>query len=107
MKGMTWINLLVGIWLIIAAWALPGGAAGGRMASDVILGILLIAFSWWTLGAVTAPAAAIWLQVICGIWLVIAPFALGFHASNSVICGIVAIVVALIATGDVRTRTAA
>jgi hypothetical protein len=103
MKGSVWINVLIGIWLLIAPFALP--AAGVRSAwagNDVVLGILLIAFSWWILAAMAPPTGAAWFEICCGIWLIIAPFALRYATIrpavwNDVICGIIAIVVAAVA----------
>jgi SPW repeat-containing protein len=105
MKGITWINVLVGIWLIVAAIA--RGAMGVAMANDVVLGVLLIAFSWWILGAVAAPVGTAWFEMLCGVWLIVAPFALGYNhlrsaMANDVVMGIVTIVVAAIAA---RTMT--
>jgi hypothetical protein len=110
MRRAIWINLIVGIWLIIAPFALSAaGVASAWAANDGILGILLIVFSWWMLGAVTPPAGAAWFEVLCGIWLIIAPFALGYRGtatavSNDVICGIIAIIVAA-AAAQATTRT--
>ncbi len=100
MKGITWINLLLGVWLIVAAIA--RGATGAAMANDVILGILLIAFSWWMLGAIAAPIGTAWFEMLCGIWLIVAPFVLGYGQvkaamATDVVIGIVTIIVAAIA----------
>lgn len=105
MKRVTWINLLLGIWLIIAPFAIGYAAlSGAAVGEDIVLGILLIAFSWWILAAMAPPMGAAWFEVLCGIWLIIAPFVLRYTAmaraatGNDVVCGIIAIVVALIAS---------
>jgi hypothetical protein len=103
-KGSVWINLLVGIWLIIAPFALAiGGVNSVWATNDVILGILLIAFSWWMLAAIAPPTGAAWFEILCGIWLIVAPFVLRYsdvlHARwNDVVCGIIAIIVAAVAS---------
>ncbi len=114
MKSVSWINLLVGIWLIIAPFALAaGGPSHVWSANDVILGVLLIAFSWWTLAAIAPPLGAAWFQILCGIWLIVAPFVLQYSrvraaVANDVICGIIAIVVSAVASRAIaRTPTAA
>jgi len=110
MKGITWINLLLGIWLIVAAIA--RGAMGVVMTNDVILGILLIAFSWWMLGALVPPVGAAWFEILCGIWLIVAPFVLRYAdlrgaTSNDVVAGIVTVIVAAVASYAItRTPTA-
>ncbi len=109
MKNITWINVLLGIWLIIAPFAITrvGTGAGAWTVNDVVLGILLIAFSWWIVGAIAPPSGAAWFEVLCGIWLIVAPFVLRYsgaprHVSNDVISGIIAIVVAAIAVAGMH-----
>ena len=110
MKNITWINILLGIWLLIAPFALSSvGGTGAWTANDVILGILLIAVSWWIV-ATAAPTGAIWFEVLCGIWLIVAPFVLryngtGVKMTSDVISGIIAIVVAFIAMSGVQRPT--
>jgi hypothetical protein len=112
MKRIVWINLILGIWLIIAPFAL-GVAAISRtpVTNDVILGILLIAFSWWMLAAIAAPLGAAWFEVLCGLWLIASPFVLQYSRiavamANDVIVGIITVVVALVASRTI-TRTPA
>ena len=107
MKGITWINLLLGVWLLAAAIA--RGMAGAAMTNDFILGILLIAFSWWILGAMTPPVGTAWFEMLCGLWLIIAPFALGYSAMrsstvNDVVVGIVTIIVGAVAAAAIAHR---
>jgi hypothetical protein len=101
MKQITWINLILGIWLIIAPFAIGYSSSGAATWNDIVLGILLVAFAWWTLAAIAAPIGVAWFQVFCGIWLVVAPFVLAPVAGssgtiNDIVCGIVAIVIGVI-----------
>ena len=109
MKSSSWVDVIVGIWLIIAAFALPHVAAA--TASDFVIGILLIAFSFWMLSSVQTQVPAV-LNILCGIWLIIAPFVLAYRAAgptwNDVVCGIIALIAAAAAMRTVpRTRTVA
>ena len=110
MRRVSLINLLVGIWLLIAPFTLNGFAHATVAANDVVLGFLLIATSWWAL-AVTAPATSVaWFQALCGLWLIAAPFALHYtdlHAStgNDLLMGLITIVVAFV-TARALTRLA-
>jgi len=104
MKGITWINLLLGVWLIVAAVA--HGMAGATMTNDFVLGVLLIAFSWWMLAAVAPPVGVAWFEMLCGLWLIVAPFALAYSAMrsstvNDVVVGVVTIIVAAIAASAI------
>ncbi len=103
MKNISWINVLLGVWLVIAPFALNTVVPDGAWtANDIILGVLLIAASW-AIVAMAAPSSGIaWFEVLCGIWLLVAPFILHYSAGrvklgNDVISGIIAIVIAAIA----------
>ncbi len=111
MKWATWITFILGLWLIVAPFALAYGAtAPGSRAEDVIMGILIAAFSLWASLAPAPPAGVSWLIFIFGIWVLIAPFVLGFsHASsaavgNNVIIGIVTLILGLISAVGTRRR---
>ncbi len=111
MKGIMWINLLLGVWLVVAALAM--GVHTGLAANNVVLGILFIACSWWMLAAMAPPVGIAWFEILCGLWLIAAPFALGFSAMhgevvNNVISGIIGIIVAAFGAAAIaRTPTAA
>ena len=99
MKNVAWITLVLGIWLIAAPFAL-GTFAASRLAliNDVALGVLIVASSSWTLAAWATPAIAPWLQMVCGAWLIVAPFVLQYPAlplamANDIAVGIVVLVV--------------
>lgn len=103
MKNISWINILLGVWLVVAPFALSTVIPNERWtANDVILGVLLIAASW-TIVAMAAPGTGVaWFEVLCGIWLIVAPFILRYSTAhvklgNDVISGIIAIVIAAIA----------
>ena len=103
MKNISWINILLGVWLVIAPFALSTVIPNETWtANDIILGILLIAASW-TIVSMAAPSTGIaWFEVLCGIWLIVAPFILRYSTAhvklgNDVISGIIAIVIAAIA----------
>jgi hypothetical protein len=103
MKRLTWINLIVGIWLIMAPFAMGGVATltSVPVGNDVVLGILLVATSAWILVAETTAAGVAWFQALCGIWLSIAPFVLSYRGMPNVtrsdlIAGIIAIVVGVV-----------
>ncbi len=55
--GLTWVNLLLGIWLVISPFFLPqyGGAAFPSVAAatpnDVILGIIVGLLAIWSLAS--------------------------------------------------------
>jgi hypothetical protein len=104
MKRITYMNLILGIWLIVTP-VVFGAFASNRIAagSDIALGALLIASSWWIVAATTAQLAVSSFQLLCGIWLIVAPFVLGYRgyaaeAQNDLIVGILVAIVSVAET---------
>jgi SPW repeat len=113
MKRITWINLILGLWLIIAPFALKyAGLAHPAAVEDVVMGIIVAAFSWWMLASALPMMGQAWFEMLCGIWVAIAPFVIGYSGlavarTNDVWVGIVVLVVAIVAAigiGQTSTR---
>jgi hypothetical protein len=101
MKRISWINLILGIWLIISPLLIGYSTSHVPAGNNVVLGVLLIASSWWILVSDTIEVG--WFQILCGFWLIIAPYVLRYHAltsatANDVIVGIMALIVGVIET---------
>jgi hypothetical protein len=45
--GLSWVNFLLGIWLIISPWVVGFTAASTAMGNDIVLGILVGIFGLW------------------------------------------------------------
>lgn len=99
-RFIDWINLLLGIWLIISPWALGTAANGVATTILVVMGFTLAAFSAWALVRLEDRAAE-WWSFFLGIFLVALPWLFNYRttrvdALNSWIVGIVVAVLALI-----------
>jgi SPW repeat len=102
--GVSWINVLLGIWVIISPFILGFSTLPAAMWNSVAtggaIGILALIRS-------SAPRQSgwSWTNVILGIWLIISPFALGFASGvalwNDVILGII---IAIVAWGNAAAR---
>ena len=97
MKGVSWLNVVSGIWLIIAPWFLIYGV-GSAVLEDVVLGAAITAVAVWSLSdAAPAPVPG-WMNLVLGTWVLIAPWVLAYAAiarratTNDVIIGIAVIV---------------
>lgn len=106
MRRIPWINLLAGVWLMIAAYQMGTPAS----ANNVVIGILLVAACWWLLAAPQPPAGVAWFQVFCGAWLMISPFVLKYTTvtvatANALITGLIVIVIGLLETSYGVRRT--
>lgn len=90
------INLLAGIWLIIAPFLLGYSDDANPLWNDVVVGILIVAMAGARVaGAFRAPSLS-WINAALGFWLVIAPFVLGYSDEatplwNDIIVGIIVV----------------
>ena len=69
MKVLSWINFLLGLWLIVAAFALPV-RTGPVMAEESVAGIVVVVLAYAS--AVGRPRRGIsWSVAIAGLWILI------------------------------------
>jgi hypothetical protein len=89
-KWQDWTSFALGLWLAVSPWAAGYTGHEGATANAVFVGLAL------ALGAHFEAACdlvqAEWLNVAAGVWLLAAPFALGFSdayvaAANSLAVG--------------------
>jgi len=95
MKWADWTSFVLGFWLIVAPFALAYAGVTTAVYKDVVLGILIAALALWrAVGAETPGMASVsWLVAAGGLWVLIAPFVLGYMAAtvavyNDVIVGL-------------------
>jgi hypothetical protein len=81
--GISWINILLGIWVIISPFALGFGYVPRAMWNNVILGIV-IAIVAIIRTSTSRQSAWSWVNVLLGIWVIISPLALGFVLGNAI-----------------------
>ncbi|MCC6472659.1 MAG: SPW repeat protein [Burkholderiales bacterium] len=90
MKWQDWANFLLGLWLFASPWVLGYADLGQVTVNALIFGFLLVVFSLLPL---KLPAVwEEWIDLLCGLWLIAAPFVLGFTgqfsaAVNSLLVG--------------------
>lgn len=93
------INLILAIWLFISPWALSYSMPS-VLWNNIIVGIAVFVLSWVRLSNRSTTGAASWINVLLGIWLIIAPFAMHYENDgqrwNSVIIGIIVGILALV-----------
>src|SRR5436305_8993631 len=97
--GISIINLLIGIWLIISPFVVMAFSQLMNMrANNVIIGILVGLVALFRTSN-SARAQWSWANVVLGVWLIISPFALGVSSNVTVLWHnvIAGIVVALLA----------
>lgn len=100
-KTLSWLVALAGLWEVIAAFTLGYSASSAALWNAIIVGTALIVLGAWA-AVSTQPAtdkALDWINALLGLWLLIAPFLLGYRDfgaafSNDVLVGIAVMVLA-------------
>jgi len=90
MKAFSWINFVLGLWLIVAGFALSA-TARPVMTEEIVLGVIIACLAF---GAIMRPAPLLsWLVAIAGLWTIVAPMVMnyGIRASrgNDIIVGVI------------------
>jgi hypothetical protein len=110
MKAFSWINFVLGLWLIVAAFALSS-TARPVMTEEIILGVIIACLA--AASAVRPSPILSWLVAIAGLWTLVAPMVMNYGTlrasrGNDLIVGIVVLalgVVSAVYREDlVRTR---
>jgi hypothetical protein len=97
-KWQDWASFSLGLWLALSPWTFGYWDNEAATANAAFAGIILALASHFGLSA--DIAAEEWLNLALGLWLVAAPFALGFWsaalpAANSIAVGVAAALLAL------------
>jgi hypothetical protein len=82
-RWQDWLMLIFGAWVFFSPFWMPAYVSRGDAAAwnSYIFGALAFAFAWGALA--TRQLWEDWINLLIGIWLIIAPFALGFHSRES------------------------
>lgn len=91
-----WLSWGLGLWLCISPWALHFDLAPGPTRTAVITGVLLILVEAVTLSVFRSWEE--WLNVVLGLWLIVAPWIVGASGAatvNFVVVGVVVLALAL------------
>ncbi|MEJ2565180.1 MAG: SPW repeat protein [Gammaproteobacteria bacterium] len=98
-----WINFAFGIWLFLSPWFLNYTLSGEAWNAH-ITGIAFVVFALWALSA-PRPWEE-WINTVISVWLIISPWIIGFSSPavpwNSVIVGVIVLVISLEATRPSR-----
>jgi len=91
------LNILAGIWLIIAPFVLGYSNVVQAQWNDIVLGAVIAALA--ALGALIKSTViwTSWIIVALGFWLIVAPFILSYPLAisrwNDIVLGLVVIVI--------------
>jgi len=109
LKHVVQINIILGVWLVVAPFVMGYSGSTVEVATDVLLGLWFIGCSWWMLAAESGQMAAGILQLLAGIGLTAAPFVSHYQRmsrpfDNDVAVGILSVIVSGAATWMLSSR---
>lgn len=93
MTWVSWVNLLLGLWLIISPWALGYAALSNiPTGAAVALGVAVASIAVWGVTERATPTPG-WTNLMLGVLILFAPVVLGYWsvsmaATNHVIVGL-------------------
>lgn len=83
-RWQDWVTLAVGLWLFFSPFFMTGGSLSDAAAWNAyLLGGAITVFAAYALG--DSKPWEEWINLGLGLWLIAAPFALGFYHSESAI----------------------
>ncbi len=98
-KILSWLVALAGLWMVIAAFVLEHPADNDAMWNAIIVGVVVVILGAWAAITENADTSRVlmWLSVVAGIWLIVAPFVLAYSELatalwNDIIVGIIIVV---------------
>jgi hypothetical protein len=108
-KHVIGLNAIVGAWLILAAFAFGDNGMTTATWNDVIVGLVIISCSVGLMAGVAARSAYMSCAILCGAWLMIAPFVWNYRSTmlpKDIFVGGLVIVVAAVEMWRVSRRPA-
>ena len=98
-KILGWIIGLAGLWEIVAPFVFGMTATTAFLWDAIIVGLALLVFGVWAAlsNEETTVKYLNWINAVLGLWLIIAPFILGYSSAtvamwNDIVIGLVALV---------------
>lgn len=95
------INVIVGIWLILAPWWLGYSTIERAVVNDMVIGAAVFILALARVGAPLRYESLSWVNVVFGLWLIVAPWVLAYGEAdvlsfneswanwNDVVCGVI------------------
>jgi ABC-type iron transport system FetAB permease component len=95
------LDVIAGVWLILAPFVLGYAFATGALWNDILLGIIIAVLAGYrAMSEGYKTSWPSWVGFIAGLWLIVAPFIVGYSSIsaavwNDVIFGIIVAVLSL------------
>jgi hypothetical protein len=103
MKWGAWLNVIAGVLLVIAPFALGYDTLSDvAMYEAIAVGLLIGGIALWSALSTAAPAYVDYILAVLGGWSVVAPYVLGYHTTveaarnTDIVIGIAVALIALV-----------
>jgi hypothetical protein len=106
MMWKNWVNAVIGLWFIVAPWALGFSDKTAAVWTSVIFGLVQLIASAWAATEKNHTGWKSWqnwVSLIMGVWFIIQPFALSLNSGekwSSVILGLITVLLNLWSMSD-------
>lgn len=95
------LNMVAGAWLIIAPFFLGYAHMPAPATNDVIVGLIVLCAACMRIANLPAWPGLSWINIIAGLWLMIAPFALHYADAtaplwNDLTMGVIIFILAVV-----------
>lgn len=109
-RWVSGVNVLAGVWLMLAPWILGYSEVTAAVANDIIIGLAVFVLALVREGKPLEYEGLSWTNFVLGLWLLVAPFVAGYGdvgaaVGNDITLGIVIVIFAAwsaVASKDVR-----
>ena len=100
---ISWTNVALGLWLIVAAF-LFRHSSGAGVTENIITGSIVALVALWAARAFRPGVSLVasWTVMLTGVWVVAAPFALGYERESAAVVNDVVVGLAIIVLGVVN-----
>ncbi len=110
-NAISGVVFILGIWQLISPWVLGYSDVVGAALNAVIVGVLIAIFALGRFAGAYYAAWLSWLNVACGIWLIVSPWIVGYSfvgraTIDSVVVGVVVAVLAGVNAATVHQQAA-
>jgi hypothetical protein len=77
-QAMSFMNVVAGIWLVVAPWILGYSDLSAALWNDVVVGVAIIVLAGIRAASPARFIPVSWANVLLGLWLILAPFVLQY-----------------------------
>jgi hypothetical protein len=98
---ISWTNVALGIWLVVSAFVFRHPTGAG-ITENIVTGLFVSLAALWAARAFRPRVSLIasWTVALTGLWVLVAPFALGYERESAAVANDVIVGLAVVALGS-------